>query len=201
MSFLNTTGRTRWYCRWLPVAVVLMGCGFPLPGWAACMQVGVSVTPAETWYCAGDTVILMITVSVPEGYVLIGNPKGPGVGRPMYLRGISEGNFLSWLEFRKPAAQKYGPPFGEWVWTYSGTVRFFGLGVIPGFPGRVLPDSICGSVELEALVCSNQCRLITESIPFTVRTGRAVRSRNPPSNRPSWLDELKASSPMFFPDR
>ena len=127
-----------------------------------------TVMCSKSSYCRNDTVILAIQIRIPDGYVLIGNPKGPGVGRSLKLRISSNDHSIRWLEVRKPPAKKYGPPFGEWVWTYSGNVCFFCTGVVSPDTGRILSSTYSGTVLFEGLLCSSECRLETRTLPFTL---------------------------------
>lgn len=157
----------------------------------------VSVHTSKERYCTGDTVLLLIAVAIPEGYVFIGNPKGPGIGRPMKLCAVTDAEQVRWLEIRKPVAKKYGLAFGEWVWTYTGITRFFGLGIITGKNVRSHPDIIHGRVELEGLLCSNQCRLESVAAPFTIRTnGFPHSAAGKTACPPQWIEEFQATSPF-----
>ncbi len=166
---------------------------------ADCLAEGLemSVRPAKEQYCIGDTVLLVVAVTIPEGYVFIGNPKGPGIGRPMRLHVVSDAEAVQWLEIRKPMAKKYGPAFGEWVWTYTGTARFFCLGVITGKNDQSLSGTIHGQVELEGLLCCNLCRLESVVTPFAIRTNKIPHSADGRvACPPAWIGEFRATSPL-----
>jgi hypothetical protein len=138
------------------------------------------------WYSFGDTLIIAVTVQIPEGFVLVGNPTGPGIGRPSKIRILSADRGIRWVEVRKMDAEKYGPPFGDWVWVYRHEAVFFCKGIIVQ-KGSVAPVHFEGVVEFEGLLCRNECRFAVWKAPFsltitdkqseTVRFGSAVSLR------------------------
>ncbi|GBU23051.1 cytochrome c-type biogenesis protein DsbD [Fibrobacteres bacterium R8-0-B4] len=87
-------------------------------------------------YAAGDTVVIGIKASIPQGYHLYSNPLGPGIGKPLNLfinrRDASHRvpwNVV-WIEARKSFPKRYTPPIGSWVWAYESEAYFFIKGVM-----------------------------------------------------------------------
>lgn len=158
----------------------------------------ITVRCSKNIYCVNDTVILAVQVKVPEGYVLVGNPKGPGIGRPMKIWITSPDSYVRWLEVRKPQAGKYGPPFGAWVWAYSGATSFFCVGVITDTTPEV---TVTGQVSLEYLICSSECRLVTPSIPFSLRIVPTSAENEHFHSQTDLFDLFKTTTPMMALER
>lgn len=135
-----------------------------------------SVVLPSRQYSFGDSLIIAVKVQIPEGFVLVGNPKGPGVGRPLKIRIRSADSGIKWIEVRKTEAEKYGSSFGDWVWAYHDEAVFFCVGVVIQQPDT-LPDQFEGMVEIEGLLCRNECRLIGLKAPFSFAiTGRKTET-------------------------
>ncbi|MDR2591475.1 MAG: thioredoxin family protein [Chitinispirillales bacterium] len=89
-------------------------------------------------YVAGDTIIIGVKASIPQGYHLYSNPLGPGIGKPLNLfinRRNTDGSRrvpwnVVWIEARKSFPKRYNPPIGSWVWAYESEAYFFVKGVM-----------------------------------------------------------------------
>ena len=179
--------------RWLMVAAIVLGAG--MTGFCASPP-ELTVTCMKPSCFRNDTVILAVRVQIPDGYILIGNPKGPGIGRPLKLGISSNDHFIRWLATRKPPAKKYGPPFGDWVWGYCGDVRFFCTGVVASDTVR---SSYSGAVLFEGLLCSSECRLESRTVPFTLVIGEKPVGREQFEDSADlyrWFSAAGASMPL-----
>jgi len=137
-------------------------------------------------YTAGDTAILAITLQIPKGFHLYGNPLGPGIGKPLQLshnsadpQGIT---FDSWFV---PPAKKYQPEIGEWVWAYTGEVTLFAK--------LIVSDSSSQHTNFElvlaGLICDKAC------LPFEKRISGALPSRAKVGTNDDMKSEHFADSP------
>jgi len=125
-----------------------------------------TVTPDKSVYQPGDTVINIISVDIPRGFHLYGNPLGPGIGKALTIDATdSEG--LEWVALLKTPAKKFEPDFGEWVWAYKRRTQFYLIGKISETP----PETISGTITLEGVICEKSCTPFREKISFTLRTG------------------------------
>jgi len=129
-------------------------------------------------YAAGDTVVIGVKASIPQGYHLYSNPLGPGIGKPLNLSvnrrdAGGEGRrvpwSVDWVEARKSVPKKYNPPVGGWVWAYESEAYFFIKGVMRR--DSVITEAPPASVltyeaVFEALMCKAACVPIIKSVPF-----------------------------------
>ena len=127
----------------------------------------IRITPSRTFFNSSDTVVLAVTVDIPQDFVLLGNPVGPGIGRPLTVSFLSMNDEIKWLEVRKLPASKYGAPFGDWVWAYTNRAFFFCVGVIADDAGKH-PHSYLGDLRIEGLLCRNECRAINDTISLSL---------------------------------
>ncbi|MBN1578798.1 MAG: hypothetical protein JW913_19720 [Chitinispirillaceae bacterium] len=128
-------------------------------------EVEITANPSKMAYAPSDTVIIALKVHLPPEYVLYGNPKGPGVGRPVAISIACDDPGVRWLAVKKLKAEKYGPSFGEWVWVYRNETFFFCTGVIASeYNGE---NQTCkGSIIFEGLLCRDACRMLVKLVPF-----------------------------------
>lgn len=86
----------------------------------------VSVEPAVLKIPAGKEGVVVITIRIPRGYHIYGNPVGPGTGKPTTvsiknLPGVIESGTV-----RYPKAKRYFEPGDTGhVWIYEGEVHLF----------------------------------------------------------------------------
>jgi thiol:disulfide interchange protein DsbD len=100
----------------------------------------VEITPGRyPPYIGGDTIVIGVKATIPQGYHLYSNPLGPGIGKPLNLfinrrkpgsgqRGTPWG--VAWGEARKSIPRRYTPPIGSWVWAYESEAYFFVKGIL-----------------------------------------------------------------------
>ncbi len=114
-------------------------------------------------YTAGDTIIVAMHITVPQGFHLYGNPLGPGIGKPLSVK-VGMQNGVTWIRVHKQAAGKYHPPIGEWVWAYEKEAILFITGVIAGNAAGRIVDTIV----IDGLICEKSCIPVTKPVNITV---------------------------------
>lgn len=153
------------------------------------------VQPSRSAYIAGDTVILAVKVQIKPHYYLYGNPVGPGGGRPLTISIGQKYPAVRWLEVKKLKADKIGPPFGDWVWAYRKETVFFCRGVVVQHSKNgVIAHN--GSIDLEGLLCRNECRLQSFTLPFSITIGPRSYAAGHFFNDPDLLGKYAASVRM-----
>ena len=127
-----------------------------------------TVFPSKEIFAPYDTVIIIVRAKIAPGYLLHGNPLGPGGGRPCKISIISDDTGIKWLFVRKLSAKKSGPPFGEWVWTWEKETWFFCVGVVTvsRLGGRKL---FRGKLRIDGLLCSKLCRILIRDETFLLK--------------------------------
>ncbi len=154
------------------------------------------LVPSKTIYAPRDTVVLALRVEIPDGYCLYGNPKGPGVGRPLYISIESDDEGVQWLAVKKMNAEKYGPSFGEWVWVYRNETTFFCIGLITS-PPRRWRTTFNGSIRFDGLFCRDACRSLATSIPFSFVISENTASARYFADNRDLPEKYKHSMPMM----
>ena len=130
-------------------------------------DIELTVLPSEMVYVPSDTVVVALKMTIPAGHVLYGNPIGPGAGRPLSILVKCDDPGVRWLSVKKLKAEKFGPPFGDWVWIYRNEAVFFCIGIVAAEYDWEL-QNYKGSIIVEGLLCRNACK--TESISLVERT-------------------------------
>jgi thiol:disulfide interchange protein DsbD len=118
----------------------------------------IEITPGRyPPYIGGDTIIIGVKATIPQGYHLYSNPLGPGIGKPLNLfinrrkpgsgqRGTPWG--VAWGEARKSIPKRYNPPIGSWVWAYESEAYFFVKGVLERDTAFV--DTVVNTINIGA---------------------------------------------------
>lgn len=132
-------------------------------------RTGLRAVPSKQVYAPADTVIIALEVTIPAGHYLCGNPLGPGIGRPLEITVVCPDTSVRWLGIRKMAAEKHGPPFGEWIWVYRNATTLFCTGIVSA-PVET-EHEIRGVFCLRGLVCHTACSMFEEKLPFSLRVG------------------------------
>jgi DsbC/DsbD-like thiol-disulfide interchange protein len=160
---------------------------------AAQEELSVELIPSKSAYKAGDSIILALKIKIPEKYHLYGNPLGPGIGKPLMVS-IEGAEKVVWDAIRKPAAKKYKPPVGEWVFAYDDQVVFYIGGNIP----QDVSENIEGVIHIEGLICNTACIPVKKKIPFNVSLKEAAEADRHFKNDPDLL-KIMASATGSFP--
>lgn len=156
-------------------------------------ELAVELIPSKNTYTAGDSIILALKIVIPEKYHLYGNPLGPGIGKPIEVS-IDGARDVVWDGIRKPAARKFKPPVGEWVYAYDDQVVFY-------ITGKIAPDisrNIEGIIHVEGLICNTACIPVKKEIPFSINLKEMAESDLHFKNDPDLL-RLMASATDSFP--
>jgi len=155
-------------------------------------ELAVELIPSKSAYKAGDSIILALKISIPEKYHLYGNPLGPGIGKPLEVS-IDGARNVIWDGVRKPAAQKYTPPVGEWVFAYDNQTVFY-------IVGKLSPDvsgNIEGIIHIEGLICNTACIPVKKEIPFSVSLVEITESDPHFKNDPDLLRLMASATESF----
>ncbi|NLL12719.1 MAG: hypothetical protein GX267_04890 [Fibrobacter sp.] len=156
-------------------------------------DLAVELVPSKRAYTAGDSIILALKIIVPEKYHLYGNPLGPGIGKPLEIS-IDGARDVVWDGIRKPAARKYKPPVGEWVFAYDDQVVFYITGKIP----PEISGNIEGVIHVEGLICNTACIPVKKEISFSISLKETAESDLHFKNDPDIL-RLMTSATGSFP--
>jgi hypothetical protein len=127
------------------------------------------VIPSRKAYMPSDTVIIAVEVHIPPDFYLCGNPLGPGTGRAMEIVVACSDTLINWCEVKKIKAEKYGPPFGEWIWAYRDTTTVFCTGRVS--PSAAVGHELKGVLLFRGLFCHTTCRLMEKKLPFSIKVG------------------------------
>ena len=155
-----------------------------------------TVLPSEMVYIPSDTVIVALKMTIPPGHVLYGNPVGPGAGRPLSISVKCDDPGVRWLSVKKLKAEKFGPPFGDWVWIYRNEAVFFCIGIVAAEYDWDL-QNCSGTIIFEGLLCRNACTLIEKSVPFSFTIGMKKRSSEQFENNGDILKKYRCAVPMM----
>lgn len=156
-------------------------------------ELAVELIPSKSAYAAGDSIILALKINIPEKYHLYGNPLGPGIGKPLEVS-IDGARNVIWDGIRKPAARKFKPPVGEWVFAYDDQTVFY-------ISGKTSPDisgNIEGVIHIEGLICNTACIPVKKEIPFRVSMREMAEADLHFKNDPDLL-RIMASATGSFP--
>lgn len=114
-------------------------------------------------YAAGDTLVAVLHVSIPDNYHLYSNPLGPGIGKPVRLR-VHSGPGVRWFAVYKTPPKRFNPEFGGWVWAYEKDAYFFIKGIVGATDARVTG----ATVYLSGLVCHTSCIPVNTGTDFEI---------------------------------
>ncbi len=156
-------------------------------------ELEVELIPSKNAYTAGDSIILALKIIIPEKYHLYGNPLGPGIGKPIEIS-IDGAKDVVWDGVRKPAAKKFKPPVGEWVFAYDNQAVFY-------LTGKIAPEisgNIEGLIHIEGLICNTACIPVKKEIPFNINLKATAESDLHFKNYPDLL-RLMVSATGYFP--
>jgi thiol:disulfide interchange protein len=98
-------------------------------GQEAMPSIEVSPLYSKQTYAPGDTVIVALQTTIPNGYHFFDNPMGPGFGKPMTWS-IKGQPGIFWLDLLKQKSKKFKPEVGGWVKGFEGDPCFFLRGVV-----------------------------------------------------------------------
>jgi thiol:disulfide interchange protein len=140
---------------------------------AVAQDVAVSAYTDRSEYAPLDTLVVILSVEVPHGWCLYGNPLGPGTGKPLQITPDACSG-VEWLFVHKTAARRIDAGPEDWVWGYRRDAQFFLTGVVrPNAVGQ-----LHGTVRLEGLMCRGACQRVDVRTEFRCKvTGGASSSR------------------------
>jgi thiol:disulfide interchange protein len=137
----------------------------------AAQDVAVSASTDRTEYSPRDTLVVILSVDVPHGWCLYGNPMGPGVGKPLQITPDACSS-VDWLSLRKTAARRVDSGPEDWVWGYRRDAQFFLTGVVrPEAAGQLK-----GTVRLEGLMCRGACQRVDVRTEFYCQVSAGASS-------------------------
>lgn len=101
----------------------------------------------------GDTIQVVLEITIPEAYHLYGNPLGPGPGKPLQIT-VSEVDGVKWLGSSIEKPSKYIPKGLEdlWTWSYEEKTKIYFSGVL----SKAL-SSEKARIIIDGLVCKTAC--------------------------------------------
>ena len=102
-------------------------------GLAPLPQLSIVTETNQESYQAGDTAILALDITIPEGFHLYANPMGPGVGMPLTVTPVNTQG-IKWQTATADPAHKYSTPEfpDEWTWVWQDSSHIFLKGRIDG---------------------------------------------------------------------
>lgn len=142
----------------------------PLP------QLNIVTETSQESYPAGDTVILALNITIPEGFHLYANPIGPGFGLPLTVTPRNNQG-VNWQTATADPAHKYSTPElpDEWTWVWQDSSHIFLKGRING----QRTETIHGIIALSGLICQTSCLPVKEEVPYTIEIAESS-SAGPP---------------------
>ncbi|MFC1512867.1 protein-disulfide reductase DsbD family protein [Thermodesulfobacteriota bacterium] len=139
-------------------------------GLAPIPQLTVVTESNQVSYQAGNTAILALDISIPEGFHLYANPMGPGVGLPFTVTpDTAQG--ITWQTATADPAHKYTtsefPDQWNWVWEESSHI------FVKGLIAAQQTESIHGTIALSGLICQTTCVPVNAEVPYTINIAKS----------------------------
>ena len=127
-------------------------------------RIGVTAALSKPTYAPGDTVLVVLQITIPDKYHLFDNPKGPGIGKPM-MYAVAGPKEIAWLDLLKTKSKKYKAEVGGWYKGFEGEVCFFLRGIV----NRNAADGAYKStLYISGLICNVACHPVDKNIDMTI---------------------------------
>ena len=145
-------------------------------GLAPIPQLRIVTETDQAGYQAGDTAILALDITIPDGFHLYANPMGPGVGIPLT---VTPDNIqgIKWQTATSDPAQKYSTPEfpDEWTWVWQENSHIFLKGIID----EQQTKTINGTITLSGLICQTSCLPVNEEVSYTITIAESSPTGSP----------------------